>query len=158
MPINQRGFTLIELIVAITIVAVLSTIGFTVYTQTQKAARDGKRIGDLEEVQKALEQYYSSTGSYPKTTDTSSGKGSASSNLSLINSSTYFRSGNLPADPSQTGSDDYQYAWCINPKKYTLCAKLESCSGKCNAADVPVDGCTAVTSGLVWYCIQSVSN
>lgn len=159
------GFTLIELIVAISILAVMSAIGMTVYTQTQVAARDGRRIGDIEQIQKALEQYYNVNRSYPTaatvpTADTSYDIGSTNTILNPISSESYFRSGKLPVEPTNSGAK-YKYVWCLTGK-YRLCANLESCSNnKCNATAAPADcssSYTAPSSGAGWYCVGSVSN
>jgi len=64
---KESGFTLIELMVVIVIIAVLATIGAVMYSSTQKAARISKRIGDLQAVQLALETYKASNGAYPRT-------------------------------------------------------------------------------------------
>ncbi len=60
-----KGFTLVELMVVITIIAILSTIGLTIYTGAQKSARMSKRIRDLSAAQTALELYYSANKAYP---------------------------------------------------------------------------------------------
>ncbi len=52
------GFTLIELMVAIAIVAVLATIGITVFTGLQKNGRDTRRAGDINAISKAFETHY----------------------------------------------------------------------------------------------------
>lgn len=62
---NQPGFTLIELMVAISIVAILAAVGLVVYSTAQKSARISKRVQDLKAVQTALETYKSIVGSYP---------------------------------------------------------------------------------------------
>ncbi|MBI2020052.1 type II secretion system protein [Candidatus Daviesbacteria bacterium] len=62
---NKKGFTLVELLVVITIIAILSVIGLTIFTKAQQATRDGKRKGDAEAIRVALEQYRSATGAYP---------------------------------------------------------------------------------------------
>jgi len=70
MPIrqlSQRGFTLIELMVVITIIAVLATVGAVMYSTTQKTARVSKRIQDLRAMQTAIETYKATKGSYPVT-------------------------------------------------------------------------------------------
>lgn len=52
---NQQGFTLIELMVAITIVAILSMMGLVAFTSVQKNARDSRRRGDIDAIATALE-------------------------------------------------------------------------------------------------------
>lgn len=52
---KNLGFTLVELMIAITIVAILATIGLTVYTNSQKSARDAKRRSDINAIANALE-------------------------------------------------------------------------------------------------------
>ena len=68
--IRRRGFTLIELIVVIGIIAILATLGLTTFGGIQKKARDAKRKGDLKDMQTALAQYYADNGSYPPTAGT----------------------------------------------------------------------------------------
>lgn len=68
LPIDtrtRRGFTLIELLVSIAIVAVLSTVAFTVFTQSQKLARDSKRKQDLKQIKNALTLYFQDFKHYP---------------------------------------------------------------------------------------------
>ena len=66
MPVNtaKKGFTLIELMIAISIVAVLATIGMVMYSSTQSTARDAKRKGDLEDIKSALFLYKAANGSF----------------------------------------------------------------------------------------------
>jgi len=67
--INNKGFTLIELIVSITIIAVLTVAGVVSYGGASKKSRDSRRMADLEKIRIALELYRSGTGSsYPATT------------------------------------------------------------------------------------------
>ncbi|MFA6081727.1 MAG: prepilin-type N-terminal cleavage/methylation domain-containing protein [Patescibacteria group bacterium] len=61
----KRGFTLLEMLVVIGIIAILVTIGFASYSTIQKKARDAKRQGDLKAAQQVMEQCYSAnTNSY----------------------------------------------------------------------------------------------
>lgn len=52
---TPEGFTLIELMVAITIVAILSIMGLVAFSTVQKSARDTKRRGDIDAIATALE-------------------------------------------------------------------------------------------------------
>jgi prepilin-type N-terminal cleavage/methylation domain-containing protein len=48
------GFTLVELIVVITILAILGTIGFLSIQGYSASARDGSRISNLSSLQRGL--------------------------------------------------------------------------------------------------------
>jgi type IV pilus assembly protein PilA len=67
---SAKGFTLIELMVAVSIIAILAVIGLTVYQGVQQRARDARRKADIDSISKALEVNYSeSTAAYiPLTT------------------------------------------------------------------------------------------
>lgn len=62
---SKKGFTLIELMVAITILAIIAGIGLTTYASAQIYARDAKRKEDLSSIQIALDLYYQTNGHYP---------------------------------------------------------------------------------------------
>lgn len=66
----NKGFTLLELLVVIGIIAILIAMGTVSYSTAQKKARDARRQGDLQALQKVLEQCYSlsSTYTYPAIT------------------------------------------------------------------------------------------
>ncbi|MBP9817971.1 prepilin-type N-terminal cleavage/methylation domain-containing protein [Candidatus Shapirobacteria bacterium] len=59
------GFSLIELIVVITIIAVLSTVTLLSFGSTNKKARDSRRISDLQKVAIALEMAKQIGSTYP---------------------------------------------------------------------------------------------
>lgn len=65
---QKKGFTLIELMVSIAIIAVLAAVGAAVYGTAQKTARVSKRVQDLMALQDAIELYKVATGSYPVNT------------------------------------------------------------------------------------------
>lgn len=63
---KKLGFTLLEMLVVIGIIAVLVSMGFVSYSTAQKKARDAKRKLELGSIKIAMEQYYSlCNGSYP---------------------------------------------------------------------------------------------
>jgi len=62
---NQKGFSLLELLVAMTILAVLGTVGFTQYKKHSAQARHLKASEDLRTIGNGLDQYYLRHGFYP---------------------------------------------------------------------------------------------
>jgi len=112
----EAGFTLFELLVVISIIAVLIAVISTSYAAAQKRARDTRRRQDIKAVQKALEQYRAINSTYP---------------LDCNPGSTYLPSG-LPSDPKP----DYGYSWkcAANGASYCICAHLEE-PGQGNASD-----------------------
>lgn len=65
---EQRGFTLVELLVVILIMGVLLTIGTVSLRNSQIDSRDNERASDIENIGRNLETYYASNmGTYPAT-------------------------------------------------------------------------------------------
>jgi len=94
---RQRGFTFIEILVSVTIIAVLIAIGVASYGSVNRRARDAKRKSDLEQVRSALEQYRADN---PATVSWSL----SSSNPDWIDELTPSYMDNLPVDPKNTGT------------------------------------------------------
>lgn len=63
----SKGFTFIELMVAIAIIGVLSTVVMAGAASTRKSARVAQRVSDIKRVQSALDLYYANNKSYPST-------------------------------------------------------------------------------------------
>lgn len=78
MKQTRRGFTIVELAVVIAVIAILATVVFVTLNTAQGRARDAKRKTDIVNITKALEQYYSTNGTYPLPTNTTGGLISAS--------------------------------------------------------------------------------
>ena len=64
---RNQSFTLIELLIVVAIIGILAALIIFSVTTASAKARDVKRQEDLKNVQKALEMYYTSNGSYPST-------------------------------------------------------------------------------------------
>jgi prepilin-type N-terminal cleavage/methylation domain-containing protein len=61
----RSGFTLIELMVAISVIGILVAIVYTNFSQARMQARDNVRINQLEQLRVALELYKDEYGRYP---------------------------------------------------------------------------------------------
>jgi prepilin-type N-terminal cleavage/methylation domain-containing protein len=65
----KKGFTLVELLVTISIIAILASLAIVSFTGAQKQARDTRRKSDLKQFQTALEVYANKNNSlYPSYT------------------------------------------------------------------------------------------
>lgn len=62
---RERGFSLLELLVAMMIIAVLGTLGFSQYKKHSAQARYLKAQDDLKIVAEGLDQYYLKHGRFP---------------------------------------------------------------------------------------------
>lgn len=62
---NRQGFTVVELMVVVSIIGILSTVTYASFSQAQKKARIAKRVSDLKQMQVALEYYYAVNKAYP---------------------------------------------------------------------------------------------
>ncbi|QFR39517.1 prepilin-type N-terminal cleavage/methylation domain-containing protein [Candidatus Gracilibacteria bacterium 28_42_T64] len=66
MRINKSAFTLVELIVVITILAILGTIAFISLQGYSRNARDSNRISDASSITTSLEVFVTTSGFYPE--------------------------------------------------------------------------------------------
>ncbi len=61
----RSGFSLIELLVVMSIIILLTSLVSISLSNARAISRDAKRVTDIRQVQLALELYYDSVGSYP---------------------------------------------------------------------------------------------
>ena len=123
----SSGFTLIELLIVIAIIGILAVglvLAINPFAQIQKA-NDAKRKSDLEQIQKALEQYYSDNNSYPLSTG-ASGNPPYSITGAPFGSSwgTYMQI--VPQDPTNgTSGKTYAYSTTNGGQTYYLYTSLD---------------------------------
>jgi len=123
---NRKGFTLIEILIAVSIIAILTAIGIVSYASVNRRARDAKRFGDLEQIRSALEMYRSDNGYYPAV-NTGSFGGVSALDAPLNTSGGYIQA--LPTDPQPTKHSYFYEANNSTSGKYygyCLCSFLET--------------------------------
>lgn len=105
---SQAGFTIVELLIVIVVIAILAAISIVAYTGVQARARDSKRANDTAQIKKALLAYDAIHGGvvrpgvsgYTKPTgEPPLGGWDVSSSASWL---VFLRSdhGNMPVDPA----------------------------------------------------------
>lgn len=110
----RKGFTLIEILVALGIFLMITGIAAVSYRSANRRARDGRRQADIEEVRTKLEIYRADNpgAGYPV------GNWAA---LSAALVPTYIMA--VPQDPRPT---IYDYYYNGTPTIYSLCTYLEA--------------------------------
>lgn len=112
----KKGFTMIELLVAATIIIVLTTIGMVSYQNAAKKGRDAKRQTDLQTVRQALVLQKADGVAYPT-------GGSFSTIVGNLQSDGYLSSDPI-IDPKNVSP--YVYAYSGNGTTFTLTVTLET--------------------------------
>lgn len=64
---KQNGFTIVELLIVIVIIAILAAITIVAYNGIQQRARYSTMQQDISSINKAILLYYADNGSYPYT-------------------------------------------------------------------------------------------
>ncbi|QQQ02870.1 type IV pilin protein [Lysobacter enzymogenes] len=64
LPRRVRGFTLIELMIAVTIVGILVAIAYPAYTDSVRKSRRAQAKADLAELTQLAERWYTANNSY----------------------------------------------------------------------------------------------
>ncbi len=62
---NRSAFTIVELLVVVSIITILAAISIFAYDGAQKDSRDADRKGNTTVISEALEKYYDKNGEYP---------------------------------------------------------------------------------------------
>ena len=132
---SQRGFTLFELLVVISIIALLIALATVSFTTAQQNGRDSRRRGDMIGMRNALEQYYAINGSYPD--------GCTAGNLASV------LPNGLPVDPKNDAS--YEYTFTCTADAYCVCGEVER-SGTGNST---TNDCSDMTAGD-YFCAQNL--
>ena len=138
--IKKYGFTLVELLISISIIAILAVVLSISFSNAQRNARDQRRIEDLKAIQSAAEQYFLLKGSYP----TASGTWSVNGQVVL---QTY------PVGPKGAGvGDTYVYSYSAATGNYYAYTLMEN--SKNANANIVGSTCDFQPSGTR-YCVKN---
>ena len=112
----KKGYTLIELLIVITIIAILTVGGVFAIGSKIKSARDEKRKADIYDIRIGLEQYYMNEDEYPATGSLNWGGPMRDTSGSVLVS-------HIGEDPINDGG--YKYSYRATDSDYDICAQLE---------------------------------
>ena len=137
---SRFGFTLLELLVVISIIGILIAISAAAFTTAQQKARNAKRSGDLNAMSKAFEQYYanSATSSYVANCGIAMGAS--------------LPGGVFPRDP-KTGNN---YGCTSTASTYCICATLEPANTNSGNSSLPQNAtCSGIGTAGPYYCVRN---
>jgi prepilin-type N-terminal cleavage/methylation domain-containing protein len=62
---KQNGFTLVEILVVVAIVAIIGTLSAVAVNSARSKQRDATRLSNIRQMQSALEDYFNENNTYP---------------------------------------------------------------------------------------------
>lgn len=131
---ESKGFTLLEMLVVISIIGILMAIGAVSFSTAQQKGRDAKRRGDVKAMQNGFEQYYASNAS-------------AYGTCNVMRADTTIFPGGAPTDP-KSGNN---YGCSDLTNGYCLCAELDDDA----AGNDDGDGACQF-DGTTHYCVRNL--
>lgn len=140
----KKGFSLVELLVVIGIIAVLSAILMPNFMGAREKAKDSERIQDLNTMKTALRMYYNDNQAYPVGTGVTLGAGFT---------------GYMPS--AMNLGFTYSYNQTNGGDGFVLCVGLESRGGdqaitsqqKCNMSILGLCGISVGTTSQTTYAL-----
>ena len=109
---NEKGFTIVELIVVIVIIGILASVTIVAYSGIQAKTKDSRRQNDMQNIINELEIYKTQNLIYPNPSSNGPGGWESSS----IDPTQFLKSlknsgimSTIPVDPVNSSSMEYRY-------------------------------------------------
>lgn len=123
---KTKGFTLVELLIVISIISILAVISSAVYSNMTSGANDARRVSDINAIASALETKYDTQYN------------------ALANAD--FTPGTIPIDPKNTASG------CGNTSGSLPCQYcVQSANQLCPTGSTVVSAAAPATGAISWY-------
>ncbi len=133
---EKQGFTLLEILVSVSIIAILTIVGIVSFATVNRRSRDAKRKSDVEQLRSALEMYRADYGNYPNPAACQPGPADASC-LDSVLKPTYIPA--IAKDPksnqsftyrykANSQSGGYYYGYCLTVYLETAAADENNCN------------------------------
>ena len=132
---RSKGFSLVELLTVLSILAILASVGLVLFTNVQTKGRDSTRKQDLRAFAQALEIYFQKFDQY---IPPESGSDSCTRDTATFytNIASYMANQRAPLDPL-TGTE-YCYLSVNNGQSFRLFTKFEDT----NDGDINISACS----------------
>lgn len=148
---SRQGFSLIELLVVTTIIAVILSAVVVSFQRANQSARDAKRKSDITELKGILENYRLETGAYPETAQGTSGSSyDESGDGTFLEALSPLYKSRPYADPLPNQEELFHYRYMKHDLpgcQYELGALMETDTSQ------PCPSSCGITSPLHYYCV-----
>ena len=121
---DDGGWTLIELMIVISLIMILSSVALAAYRNSVVSAREAVLHADLQQMREAIDQYYADKGKYPDSLD-------------ALVSERYLRA--VPKDPITDQTDSWQTVQA-DPEPGSVSASAGIYDVKSGSNDTALDG------------------
>ena len=106
---KQKGFTIVELLIVIVVIAILAAISIVAFTGVQQRGRDSQRASDVSNIAKALTAYTADGNNWPADAGAAT---TALNGYTTANVPTTVTSKLSTSAASSSSSTTYGYARC----------------------------------------------
>lgn len=103
---NQKGFTLVELMIVVAILALIAGVTVVLVINSLKDSRDSTRVQEIEAIAEALNYYALDNGNFPCESEGYNGMIGVGGSIDTVLED-YMAT--VPADPTHDGSDYFYY-------------------------------------------------
>ena len=144
--IKKNGFTLVELLVTISIIVILTAVAAISFSKAQVSGRNSRKKEDIKMIQNAAEQYFLLNNSYPSATNVAWTGPGAQPILQKF-----------PVDPKTDINGvnvSYKYTYDAVTGGYCACAELEN-SNTGNSTNNACDFAGATDSDADYFCVKN---
>jgi prepilin-type N-terminal cleavage/methylation domain-containing protein len=141
---DRHGFTLMELLIVISLIGMLLAVGYTNWATQIKRANDARKKGNIYRMKQVLENYVNDHGCYPAVAQMQSCDGQ----------NTLFINYNMPSVPCDDGGKAFYYELvggdaCKGYRMYTSLGDKADLDIIKLGCDTPGHGCGVRISGVL---------
>jgi general secretion pathway protein G len=129
---SQKGFTLLEMLITVSIIGILAAITSANLGGARTRARDTERVTEVSQIALAVEHYYNACRQYPAMLALTANNGTCPVGVTLDSFIT-----SIPTDPLNNGTFVYVYAVNGTFDDFVIKATLETNS---SSLENDVDG------------------